>query len=95
MSRDVSESLEPGIKPLREQWERGLEVLTELPSEFGDQLLVVLVDLKGWYNCHRYFCMRSGSGWEVSVDASNVPAKTAFRWLSDPRALTEKEQGRS
>jgi hypothetical protein len=72
---------------LRSEWEKGLEVLTEIhrPSE----LLVVLQNPErchegNGFHCLRYF--KIGNKWRVSADAQSVPLRDVWQWLANPSA---------
>jgi len=78
------------LKERREQWEKGLEVKTEI-SPNKQELLVVLEheDRResdrfregDFYHCHRYFMI--GDDWEISVDGQNVTLDKVWKWLKD------------
>ena len=73
------------LKNLRDRWERGLEILLEIPDA-KNQFIVILKGKE--YSVYRYF--KLGDRWSVSIDARREDCVEALLKLKDLNIFSKK-----
>ena len=69
------------LKQLRDQWEKGMTIKSEMKNNWGTFLVILFDDRNALYHTHRYF--RLHGEWQVSVDNQDVNLDKVFEWLSE------------
>jgi hypothetical protein len=68
------------LQEIRDEWERGLKPLVVLNQSNVFGRVLVILEKKDKYHCHRYFNI--GLDWTCSVDKQSVPLEQVWQWLN-------------